>query len=93
MRRITNNTLSRIMNGESVRKVIDESCIQEKKFTKGSGKRINFEDDLVIVYDAKTGEVLYKGLEDYEDMKDEDWKWDDSIGAYRFGDFIKDCVG
>ena len=67
---------------------------EAKKFKgKGSGKFLNFDDDLVIVYDANTGDVLYKGLEDYEEMKDEDWRFDKSIGAYRFKDFIKEVVG
>lgn len=63
----------------------------EAKEFKGSGKRINFDDDLVIIYD-KDMNVVYKGLEDYDPMKDEDWKWDASIGAYRFGDYIQNCV-
>jgi len=65
--------------------------ISEKKEFKGSGKRIDFDDDLVVVYD-KDMNVVYKGLEDYEDLKDEDWKFDPSIGAYRFGEFIKNCL-
>ena len=77
----------RILKGDSIR----ESVLSESKF-KGSGNRIEFEDQLVIVYDKK-GNEIYRGLEDYEPMKYEDWKFDSSIGAYRFKDFIKDCVG
>ena len=66
--------------------------IHETKKVKGTGKKINYEDDLVVVYD-KDGNVVYKGVEDSEGMKDEPWKWDDSIGAYRLDDFIKTCVG
>ena len=75
-----------ILNGKPVRQVL------EAEQFKGSGKRIDYDDDLVIVYD-KDGNVVYKGLEDYEPMKDEDWKFDSSIGAYRLGDYIKDLVG
>lgn len=44
--------------------------------------RIQYEDDLVIVKDAKTNEVYYKGLEDYEELKREDWKWNDKEKHY-----------
>ena len=33
-------------------------------------RRVNFDDDLVIVYDEDDREI-YRGLEDYEPMKDE----------------------
>ena len=35
-------------------------------------KRIDFEDDIVIVFED--GNQIYKGIEDYEPMKDADWK-------------------
>lgn len=57
---------------------------------KGKG-RINYEDDLVVVYDKK-GNIIYKGLEDYEPYKREDWRWDESIKGYRFEDMVKICV-
>lgn len=44
--------------------------------------RIQYEDDLVIVKDAETNEVYYKGLEDYEELKREDWKWNDKEKHY-----------
>lgn len=83
--------LKRILNGESVRQVLDESgSLEEKKIT-GTGKRINYEDDLVRVFD-KDGNEVYSGMEDYEPMKDEDWKFDKDLGAYRLDDFIKVCI-
>lgn len=60
-------------------------------------KRIEYEDDIVIVFvdDRQT----YKGIEDYEPMKDENWKWDSSIQAYTLDDprtngqtYIKICL-
>lgn len=54
-------------------------------------KKIDFEDDLVIVYDENETQI-YKGIEDYEPMKDEDWKWDNSEKVYRCGSYIKICL-
>lgn len=53
--------------------------------------RISAEDDLVIVYD-ESEQQIYKGMEDYEPMKDCDWKWDDEIKAYRYDKYIKICL-
>lgn len=58
---------------------------------KGKG-RIDYDDDLVIVYDRK-GKVIYKGLEDYEPMKDEPWNWDGTIQGYRLDGYVKILVG
>lgn len=56
-----------------------------------SGKKIEFEDDLVIVYN-KLGSVIYKGMEDYEPMRYEDWKWEADKGYYTLNDeYIKVC--
>lgn len=54
-------------------------------------KEIEYEDDLVIVYDAE-GDVVYKGMEDYEPMKYEPWRWDKSINGYRLNGYTKVCV-
>ena len=54
-------------------------------------KRIDFDDDLVIVFD-KNDSQIYKGIEDYEPMKDEDWKWDPSENVYRLNKYIKICL-
>lgn len=54
------------------------------------GKRINCEDDLVIVYDGN--EVIYKGLEDYEPMKYESWKWDEKEKNYKLDVYTKVCI-
>lgn len=44
------------------------------------GRRLEYEDDLVVV--KRGSEVLYKGLEDYNPMSDEDWVWNNSKGCY-----------
>ena len=54
-------------------------------------KRIDYEDDIVIVYDNAENQI-YKGIEDYEPMKDEDWRWKDDIKAYVYKDYIKICL-
>lgn len=53
-------------------------------------KRIDFEDDIVIVFED--GNQIYKGIEDYEPMKDADWKWDNNIKAYVLDNYIKICL-
>lgn len=45
-------------------------------------KKIEYDDDLVIVYSEEDG-CVYKGIEDYEPMNDEDWKWDSKLQAYK----------
>ena len=57
----------------------------------GSGNRLNYEDQVVKVYDAN-GREIYSGIEDYEPMRDAPWEFDDSIGAYRFDGYIKDVI-
>lgn len=44
-------------------------------------KRINYEDDIVIVYNPK-GEVDYKGIEDYNQYRDADWTWNEEHKYY-----------
>ncbi len=46
-----------------------------KKYKQFQRKRADFEDDLVIVFD-ENDKIVYKGIEDFEPMKDEDWKYD-----------------
>lgn len=58
---------------------------------KGKG-RIDYDDDLVIVYDPK-GKIIYKGVEDYEPMKDEPWRWDESVRGYKLDGYVKILVG
>ena len=53
-------------------------------------KRIDFEDDIVIVFED--GNQIYKGIEDYEPMKDADWKWDNNIKAYVLDNYIRICL-
>jgi peptidoglycan hydrolase-like amidase len=54
-------------------------------------KKIDFEDDLVIVYDENETQI-YKGIEDYEPMKDENWTWDAIEQIYRCNGYIKICL-
>lgn len=50
--------------------------------------RINYEDDLVQVYEiSESNDEIYLGIEDYEPMKDEDWKFCRDIGVYYFIDY------
>lgn len=68
-----------------------------KPYTKYNRKRIEVEDDIVMVF--KDGKEIYTGMEDYEPMKDEDWRWDESKKAYTLNDprtngqeYIKICL-
>lgn len=54
-------------------------------------KRIDFDDDLVIVYD-ENGKKIYKGIEDEEPMKDEHWKWDNTEKVYKLDGYTKVCL-
>ena len=60
-------------------------------------KRIETEDDLVLVF--RDDSEIYRGEEDYEPMKDENWRWDNSLQAYTLDDprtegstYIKICL-
>ena len=44
------------------------------------GKRIRYDDDFVVV--TTNGREIYKGIEDYEPMKYELWKWNEAEQAY-----------
>lgn len=56
------------------------------------GKKIEYEDDLVAVFD-KNGKEIYKGLEDDEPMRYENWKWDSYNRYYTLDDeYIKVCL-
>ena len=46
-----------------------------------AGSRINYEDDIVAVYNEK-GELVEKGLFDYSCYKEEHAKWDEKAGNY-----------
>lgn len=59
-------------------------------------RQINYDDDIVIVYDDNEKEI-YRGIEDYEPMKDAAWSWENSNRCYRFRDvdgnyYIKICL-
>ena len=45
------------------------------------GKEINYEDDLIAVYNEK-GEVVEKGIVDYSAYKDEPYEWNEKGGYY-----------
>ena len=44
-------------------------------------KQIEFEDDIVVVYNTKN-EIVYKGTVDYCPYKDEPYTWDKAKGYY-----------
>lgn len=53
--------------------------------------RIDYEDDMVQVYEIGTkDDEIYLGVEDYEPMKDEDWKFCKDIGVYYLTDYYPD---
>ena len=52
-------------------------------------KEIDAEDDLVKVFNGE--EEIYAGLEDYEPMKDENWKWDSNEKCYVLDNYKKFC--
>lgn len=55
--------------------------------------RINYEDDLVQVYALSSGDNrIYRGIEDYDPMKDEDWKFCDDLGVYYLVDYMEHVV-
>lgn len=55
------------------------------------GKRIQYEDDMVVVYDP-AGNVIYKGIEDDEPMKRENWKWSNKRNYYYLNGYVKVCL-
>ena len=52
--------------------------------------KINMDDDLVIV--VQNGEIIYNGIEDYEPMKDEPWKWNSKEKCYELDNYKKYCL-
>jgi len=44
--------------------------------------RIQYEDDVVRITEQKTGEVIYEGLFDYDETKDDDWVYDEKKKHY-----------
>ena len=46
-----------------------------------AGKRVSFEDDVVVVYDSK-GKKIYEGILDYCPYKDDNYKWNDTDKNY-----------
>ena len=55
------------------------------------GKRIQYEDDVVVVYDP-AGNVIYKGIEDDEPMKRENWRWNNIRNYYYLNGYVKVCL-
>ena len=51
---------------------------------------INFDDDLVIVYEDDN--EIYRGIEDYSPMKDENWQWDTETQSYTLDNYRKICL-
>ena len=45
------------------------------------GKRINYEDDVIVVYNEKN-EIVEKGIVDYSAYKDEPYTWNEKGGYY-----------
>ena len=54
-------------------------------------KRIEYEDDIVRVFNEK-GEEVYKGLEDYDPNKDLDWRYNETRNCYEYKGWTKVCI-
>lgn len=54
-------------------------------------KRIEFDDDIVVVLN-QSGKEIYKGPEDYEPMKNEDWRWNKEKKLYECSGYTKICI-
>jgi len=55
--------------------------------------RIDHEDDNVIVYEIYGSDsVIYSGIEDYEPMKDDDWRYCKELGIYYLIDYQKRAI-
>lgn len=73
-------------------KRVDEMITEKVNLKNIRGtRRINYDDDLVVVYNGD-GEIEYKGIDDFNPYKDDDWVWDESIKGYRCGDYIQICI-
>lgn len=71
--------------------------MSKRSYKSYNRKRLETEDDLVIVF--RDDSEIYRGEDDYEPMRDENWKWDNSIQAYKLEDsrteghaYIKICL-
>lgn len=54
------------------------------------GDRINYEDDKILVYEiADIDKEIYSGLEDYDPMKNDSWKFCKDLGIYYLIDYYK----
>lgn len=53
-------------------------------------RKIIYENDVVFVLD-KNDKEIYRGIEDYEPMKDAPWRWDKDDLVYRYKDYVKIC--
>lgn len=56
------------------------------------GRRLNYEDDVVTVYDDK-GNVDYRGIHDYSPYKDDKMTWDDKAKNYKLQHGYRLVVG
>lgn len=63
-----------------------------KVFNNFDKKQIEYDDDLVLVYDDSNSNLIYKGIEDFEPMKDCDWIWNSSMNLYQYENYIKICL-
>lgn len=74
---------------------IAEKRKTNKNYARGNvvnaGHKINFDDDLVVV--MKDNQVVYKGIEDNEPMKDDPWVFVPTTktgkGHYKYKEYIK----
>lgn len=53
-------------------------------------KQTCYDDDIVVV--KENGNIIYKGIEDDEPMKYENWKWCEKENCYVLGNLKKYCI-
>ena len=63
----------------------------EKALANTKTKRIQYDDDLVRVFNEK-GKQVYSGMEDYDPNKDLDWRYDPESGTYKYRNWTKIAI-
>ena len=53
------------------------------RFSEFPCKKVKFDDDVVVIYDESKS-IVYKGIEDYPPMVDDDWKWNSELQACKY---------
>lgn len=54
-------------------------------------KRIQYDDDIVVVYD-EIGKLIFKGMEEDDPYQYCDWQFDEDLGCYTCNGWKKECL-